>query len=102
MFRDLKPENVLLTAEGRVKLCDFGLSKYCPRSAESYTFCGSPCYLAPEMEARQGHDHSLDLYCLGRLIYEMLVGGLPAPGAPLDYPGSLSDCTVDLISKLVG
>ncbi|CAD8163008.1 unnamed protein product [Paramecium octaurelia] len=77
IYRDIKPENILIDFDGHVRIADFGLSK--PNMTEQdigYSFCGSPEYMAPEMLLKSGHTFQLDLYCLGALLYE-LVTGLP-------------------------
>ena len=78
IFRDLKPDNIVIDSDGHFKLTDFGLSKegiYDNISANS--FCGSLAYLAPEMLAHNGHGKSVDWYLLGVLLYEMIVGKTP-------------------------
>ena len=75
IYRDLKPENILLDLDGHVKITDFGLSKqYIASKNRSYSFCGSPEYMSPEMLQGQGHGRELDFYSLGALLYEMLTG----------------------------
>jgi serine/threonine protein kinase len=78
IFRDLKPENVVLDEEGHCKLTDFGLSKE-GIDNDQYTksFCGSIAYLAPEVLKKQGHGKAVDWYLLGVLLYEMLTGVTP-------------------------
>jgi len=75
VYRDLKPENVLLDIDGHLKLADFGLSKYLP-SMDSLTnsFCGSPEYMSPEMLMGYGHGFAIDYYSLGAILFEMLTG----------------------------
>lgn len=79
VYRDLKPDNILLNAEGHCMLTDFGLSKQdvAGSSTGAKSFCGSVAYLAPEMLKRQGHGKAVDWYLLGVLLYEMLTGFPP-------------------------
>ena len=75
VYRDLKPENVLLDLDGHVRLTDFGLCKENVKlKGRSYSFCGSPEYMSPEMLSQQGHGRPVDFYSLGALLFEMLTG----------------------------
>ncbi|KAK5685392.1 cytochrome c oxidase subunit 1 [Elasticomyces elasticus] len=75
-YRDLKPENILIDAEGHLKLVDFGFAKKI-ESRETYTLCGTPEYLAPEVIRNTGHGTAVDWWAFGILIYEFLVGQPP-------------------------
>ncbi|SCV68316.1 BQ2448_437 [Microbotryum intermedium] len=75
IYRDLKPENILLGADGHVKITDFGFAKHVPDI--TWTLCGTPDYLAPEIVQSRGYNKSVDWYALGVLMFEMLAGYPP-------------------------
>jgi len=75
LFRDLKPENVVLDERNHAMLTDFGLSKEgVAGSRGTKSFCGSVAFLAPEILLRRGHGHTVDIYNLGVMLYNMLTG----------------------------
>lgn len=87
VYRDLKPENVMLNEKGYCVVVDMGFAKVvCDKT---YTVCGTPEYLAPEIIASKGHNHVADYWSFACLLYELIVGGTPffAPG--LDQLGLL-------------
>jgi CRP-like cAMP-binding protein len=111
IYRDLKPENLVLTDGGYIKITDFGFAKVV--SNKTFTLCGTPDYLAPEIVTGQGHGRGVDWWTLGILIYEMLASFPPFfDDEPMmtyrkiiqgkfKFPRYLSAQSKDLISKFL-
>jgi len=75
IYRDLKPENVLIGSDGYPIIIDLGFAKVIEN--KTYTLCGTPLYIAPEVILNRGHDMAADHFSFGCLIYEMVVGQTP-------------------------
>ncbi|KAL9086073.1 MAG: hypothetical protein Q9165_007285 [Trypethelium subeluteriae] len=110
-YRDLKPENILIDGDGHLKLVDFGFAKKVDNQ-ETYTLCGTPEYLAPEVIRNTGHGRAVDWWAFGILVYEFLVGQPPfwdqnpmkiyeqIVEGRIRYPSAMSQNARDIIGRL--
>lgn len=110
--RDIKPENLLLGSSDQVKLADFGLAVHAP-SSRRIGVCGTTDYVPPEMLEKKVHDEKVDVWALGVLTYEFLVGALTfksssphatyekIPNVDVWFPDGVSADAKDLISRLL-
>lgn len=86
VYRDLKPENVFIDGQGYTKLGDFGFAKVLENGNRTYTFCGTPGYVAPENVLAHGYNYSVDWWGLGVLMYVLLTGRQPFSTPKTDDP----------------
>ena len=78
IYRDLKPENILIGIDGHIKLTDFGLAKELSlRQTMTFSVCGTPEYMSPEILNEAGHEMSSDWWSLGVVLYELATGRPP-------------------------
>mmetsp|Transcript_41508 Transcript_41508/g.47877 ORF Transcript_41508/g.47877 Transcript_41508/m.47877 type:complete len:126 (+) Transcript_41508:1554-1931(+) len=77
VYRDIKLENIIIDTEGHIKLVDFGFAKVLKDSEKTYTNCGTPGYMAPEVIEKYGTDYKADIWGLGVLLCEMIGGFTP-------------------------
>lgn len=112
IHRDIKPENLLVGYNGELKIADFGWSVHAPSSRRT-TLCGTLDYLPPEMIENRPHDEKVDVWTLGVLMYEFLVGAPPfeAEGntatykriasVDLQFPPYVTPLARDLLQKIL-
>lgn len=111
VYRDLKPENILISCDGYLKLTDFGFCKLI--KVRTWTLCGTPEYIAPEIILSKGYGKSVDWWSFGVLIYEMTAGYAPfyskdpmkiyekIVNGKFKFPGHVGEDLKDIVSNLL-
>lgn len=120
-YRDLKPENLLMNHNGYLKVIDFGFAKRLPaivngtKQTKTYTLCGTPEYLAPEIVLSKGYDKSVDYWAFGCFLYELWTSRTPfqadfttkifqniiASEKVLSFPATMDPAQRDVVKKLL-
>ena len=113
IHRDIKLENILIHENGKIKLTDFGWSNYIIDDEIRDTFCGTPVYQAPEMLNRKEHDHKVDIWCIGVIMFEIYTGYLPfnttnrefledsIKNVKINWPFEMDKAAKDLIYRIL-
>ena len=114
IYRDLKPENLLIRDDGYLRLTDFGFAKALKPGERAYTVCGTPDYLAPETLRQQGCNRAADFWAIGVLLFEMMTGYPPfhgqthsdlyrriTAGRMRSFPRQFDEDAADLVKRLL-
>ena len=113
IHRDIKPENLLVGNNGQLKLTDFGGSNYLEGGNVRYTTCGTQIYHSPEMLLKKGYDTRVDIWAIGILIFELMVGRPPFKSDSehsmednivnlrINWPSTMNLLAKNLVSKLL-